>query len=571
MAALSLIVTPGCEKNSDTPKEPRQPKESKGTWLRDKAADLGIDFVHEAGARGDFHLAEIMGGGVGLFDADGDGLLDVYMINGHANLPNPTGSSAHVNRLYRQLENGRFVDVTATSGLGDMGYGMGVSVGDIDNDGDLDVYVTNWGPDRLYANHDGTFEDITERSGVLGDGWSASASFVDVNGDGLLDLFVVRYVEVNDVKKCFDDLGRPDYCGPDSFYPVHDLLYLNKGNGVFVDASDAMGITKVPSPGLGIACADFDGDGSQDMYVANDMFPNQLWMLDEDGRMQDRGMVMGAALNRNGKAEAGMGIAAADFDGDTHVDLFLGHFRSETNTYYRNLGARRGFVDATGASGLGSPSLPYTGFGTCAFDLELDGDLDLLVVQASVIRQEKPIGDRSRAHWSGYAEPDHLFIHERKRRFKLDNSEETAEFRDRLEVSRGLAMGDLDNDGDIDWLIGQLAGPARLYYNDFPRQGRWLGIRAVDPRFNRDAVGAAVFVEHADGTRQTRVISSGGSYLSASDLRAHFGFGEGMEPAHVEVLWPDGLVERFLPTLERYQTLHRGSGTKVAGGQRTEP
>ena len=308
----------------------------------------------------------------------------------------PAGVAEPVNRMFRQDETGRFVDVTEHSGLGDGGYGMGVAVADFDNDGLDDVYVTNDGPDRLYRNlGDGRFADVTEQAGIDVPGWSASAAFLDYDVDGFLDLFVTQYVDYDGSLECRGDAGRPEYCGPKESPPLHDVLLHNNGAGTFSDVSVASGIAMARAAGLGVACDDFNGDGRVDIYVTNDAYANHLWINRGDGTFSEQAVLFGAAYNFNGQAEAGMGIVSADFDHDGNVDLFMTHLVSESNTFYRNLGEGRGFTDESGQSGLAATSMVFTGFGTVALDADLDGDLDLAIVNGGPLgRQSRPAASK---------------------------------------------------------------------------------------------------------------------------------------------------------------------------------
>ncbi|RME38676.1 MAG: CRTAC1 family protein [Planctomycetota bacterium] len=558
---VTLCALGGCPGNDSSSNKTAQPT----AWFREITRDVGLTFVHDAGRSGKLHMPEIMGSGAALFDFDRDGDLDVYLINGNRTFVSidQREGPPPINRLFRQERDGRFVDVTGSSGLGDAGFGMGVAVADIDNDGFPDVYVTNYGADRLYRNRgDGTFEDITERAGVTVSGWSSSASFLDYDRDGLLDIYVVRYVEYNPLHTCTDDAGRPEYCGPTAFEPVHDVLLHNEGliEGVprFRDVSVEAGIAPLRAAGLGVVCEDFNDDGWVDVYVANDAYANQLWINQKNGTFRDEALAYGAAFNLQGKAEAGMGVVAADFDGDGRLDLFMTHLRTESNTYYRNLGAM-GFVDATGESGLGWTSVPYTGFGTAAFDVELDGDLDLLIVNGRVNHGKVLPGARLDPVWNTYAEPNLFYLNNGHGRFQ-PAGRELDTICAPVEVSRGLAVGDIDRDGDLDVLLTNGDGPARLYRNDAPRRGNWLIVRAIDPRYHRDALCARVTVVTAD-RRLVRTINGGFSYLSASEPLAHFGLGDASTVERLEVRWPDGMRESFpVGALNTYVTVRRGEG-----------
>ena len=530
-------------------------------WFTEITIEAGLEFVHESGGTGGFFLPEIMGAGCALFDADGDGLLDVYLTNGTLD-PASGGTSAGLrNRLYRQAPAGRYTDVSAASGLDDAGYGMGVAVGDVDNDGDVDVYVTNFGPDRLYLNRgDGTFVDATRRAGIVVDGWSCSAVFFDYDRDGLLDLFVTQYVAFDAEKKCFDSAGRRDYCGPKSFPPVHDILLRNNGDGSFTDVSVGSGIASIAAAGLGVVSEDFNGDGWPDLYVANDAYANHLWTNRGDGTFRDDAIGLGVAFNLHGQAEAGMGLVVADLDGDGGPDLVVTHLGHESNTLYRNLGGNRGFVDATGASGLGASSMPWTGFGAVAFDADLDGDPDLAVANGRVTRGDPHGGAMVQAPWDMFVEPN-LFYENDGAGVFTSAADLGGLFCRRFEITRGLAMGDLDGDGDIDLLLANVQGPARLFRNDAPRRGHWIIVRAIDPALARDAIGARIRV--VCGARSfERTITRGGSYLASSDVRAHVGLGPCATVDRIEVAWPDGSRENFaVPGVDRVVTLLRGSGS----------
>ncbi len=526
-------------------------------WLVDVAAESGLDFVHESGARGNLDLQEIMGGGAALLDGDGDGDLDVYLTNGHGALPERRPSSGATNRYYRQ-DDGHFVEATSESGLGDGGYGMGLAVGDLDNDGDVDVYLANDGPDRLYLNDGrGHFTDVTEQAGIAVDGWSSSAACVDYDRDGLLDVYVVRYVDVTEARGCTDRAGRPSYCNPNTYRALPDVLLRNLGGGRFEDVSDAAGLRSVPpGAGLGVVCADLDDDGWQDVYVANDGDPNQLWRNRGDGTFTDAALFMGVACNGSGASEAGMGVLAGDLDNDADLDLFMTHLDDETNTCYGNLGGGLGFDDVSARSGLGLPSLSFTGFGTAAVDLELDGDLDLLVVNGRVSRAEPREDSWAAAPWDEYAEPNTLYLNDGAAGF----APVADAFGAAVEISRGMAVGDVDRDGDLDVLVSNVAGPVRLYRNEAPRSGRWLMVRAVDPRLRRDAYGARVTVR-VDGRDLVRRVGAASSYMSSGEPLAHFGLGRPGVVEHVTLRWPDGLRERFrVDGVDRRVELERGTG-----------
>jgi hypothetical protein len=547
LAVASVLVLPGSSLAAAPASGPR---------FTEITADVGLDFVHESGAEGGLEVPEIMGGGCAFLDYDADGDLDIYLTNGSfaSSAPDPPR-----NRLFRQDADGRFADVTTEAGVGDPAYGMGIAVGDFDGDGALDLYVTNFGPDRLYRNRgDGTFEDVAERAGIAIGGWSCSAAFLDYDADGDLDLFVTQYVELASEKECTDSAGRPEYCGPKEFPPLSDVLLRNEGDGTFADVSTTAGMGDVAAAGLGVTCEDFDEDGRLDVYVANDAYANHLWLNQGGGEFVDDALLLGAAFNQQGMAEAGMGVVAADFDEDLDFDLFMTHLRNETNTLYFWEGVDLGYEDRTADLGLGAGSMPTTGFGTAAFDVELDGDLDLFVGNGSVNRGEPWPGANVPPPWDRYAEPNHLWINDAGR-FSLAGPQ-VGSILERVEVTRGVAAGDVDADGDLDILLVNVQGPARLYRNDAPRQGRWLLVRPVEAEGGAVALGATVTVRA--GSRQwLRAVAAGVSYLSSSDPRAHFGLGESDRVDEIVVRWADGARESFAGgAVDREAVVVRGQG-----------
>lgn len=567
---LNVLGAGGCDRTGadSTPASGAQPAAHGSPapvsqWLTDITELSGLDFVHESGATGQYFTPEITGPGGALFDYDQDGDLDVYLITGNWSLSGDSHSTKPVNRLFRQDTHGHYTDVTDLSGLGDDGYGMGAAIGDIDNDGDLDVFVTNVGPDHLYRNRgDGTFENITAAAGIRIDGWSASAGFFDYDRDGWLDLFITRYMDFNTTKRCFDAAGRPDYCAPSQFPPLHDVLLHNNGDGTFTDASDAAGISAVAARGLGLAFEDFDDDGWIDVYVANDGDPNHLWINQRDGTFREMAVALGAAFDIHGRPQAGMGLIAADLNDDLKADVFVTNFTAETNTLYVNRGAESGFDDASASSGLINGCINFTGFGTVAFDVELDGDLDIAIVNGATLMEPPMKGTALRAPWNRYAEPNLFYLNRGDGVFSL-NPPQCASFCRRIEISRGLIDGDIDGDGDMDLLVTTVQGPARLYRNDAPRQGGWVCVQCIDPRLNRDAVGARL-IAHIGPRQVRRMISSAGSFMSARPPVAHFGLGEFPQIDTVEVRWPDGFVEQFGP-------LPAGKRVKLVRGEGTQP
>jgi hypothetical protein len=543
--------------------------------FEDRAKAWGIDFVHFNGMSGDFYFPEIMGSGAALFDYDGDGDLDAFLVQGAMlggkgldEATFPPRDRPPRGRLYRNdLRPGgepRFVDVTAASGIDSRGYGVAAAVGDFDNDGRPDLYLANFGPNQLWRNRgDGTFEDVTAKAGADDPRWSSSAAFLDYDGDGLLDLFVVNYVDfdLEENPRCFTASSRRDWCGPSAFTPGPDRLLRNRGDGTFEDVSTRAGIGGKAGPGLGLAAEDFDRDGDLDVYVANDGAMNFLWLNRGDGTFTEDGLFAGVAVNRNGAAEASMGVAVGDADGDGDFDVFLTHLAGETNTLYLHQGGGT-FEDRSVESGLAAPSVGDTGFGTGWLDVDNDGRLDLLVVNGAV-RVIEPLAREGDPY--PVEQPDRLFRNLGGGRFE-DVTAEAGPALSRPTASRGAAFGDVDNDGDTDVLVNDSNGPARLLVNRRGSAAPWLGLRLVDRR-GRDAIGAVVEVVRSGAPALLRRSDTGGSFASASDPRVLAGLGDGAEVTAVRVRWPGGAEEEFEPPPPgRYTTLVEGKG-RTAGGE----
>jgi hypothetical protein len=510
----------------------------------DITAESGLNFVHDAGPTGSYFVPQIIGSGAALFDFDNDGRLDIYLIQ------NGGPKSGSTNRLFRQGADGRFTDVSAGSGLDIAGYGMGVAIGDVNNDGWPDVLVTQFGGARLFLNNgNGTFTEITKEAGLDTLLWGTSASFVDYDRDGWLDLVVVNYVDYAPIS-CFGAAGLREYCPPKSFAGTITKLYRNLGRPAggnantvrFEDVTLKAGLGRLPGPGLGVLCADFNGDGWPDIFVANDEQPNRLWINQKDGTFKEEAVVRGLAFNGLGQTQANMGIAFGDVAGEGLFDVFVTHLTEETHTLWRQ-GPRGMFQDRTAAAGLASPRWRGTGFGTVLADFDFDGALDLAVVNGRIARGPPAEAKALGPFWSRYAERNQLFANDGKGRFR-DISADDEPFSQTAAVSRGLACGDLNGDGALDLLVTTVAGPARLYRNVAPKRGHWLLVRALDPALRRDAYGAEVRV-CAGGRRWLRSINPGYSYLCSNDPRAHFGLGGAERVEAIEVLWPDGTAEAF--------------------------
>jgi enediyne biosynthesis protein E4 len=522
------------------------------------AADAGLNFRHYNGMTGKFYLPEIMGAGAALFDYDNDGDLDVFLVQGAA-LEAGSKLDSHGGRLFRNdLDSGksgklRFTDVTEKSRIRATGYGMGAAVGDINNDGWPDLYLTNLGSNQMYLNKgDGTFDDVTKSTATDDPRWSTAASFLDYDRDGWLDLLVVNYAEfsVTNSPNCYAPTSARDYCTPRVFRAPGNRLFHNRRDGTFEDVTVAAGVDKEFGHGLGVVATDFDDDGWIDIYVANDGDPNQLWINQKNGAFKNDALMAGAAVNRDGKTEAGMGVDAGDFDRSGTDDIFVTHLMEETNTLFTNTGGAV-FEDRTREAGLGMPGRRFTGFGTLFFDYDNDGWLDLLVVNGAVqllpelIRKGDPFP---------LGQPNQLFRNTGNGRF-VEIVEQAGPSFQLLEVSRGAAFGDVDNDGDTDVLVTNNNGPVRLLLNQLGSRNHWLGLRIVG-KSGRDMLGAQVDIVVKKNQVLRRRVRTDGSYLSANDPRVLVGLGNATQVEAVRVRWPDGSVAEFkAPPVDRYTTI----------------
>ena len=566
LVALTLLL--GACGNPEVPSEVRLPP-----IYTDAAAQTGLTFHHFSGATGEYFFPEIVGAGVALLDFDQDGDLDVYLIQSGVVDPTKSWDEALVpvpanqprgNRLFRNelVETGslRFVDVTDAAGVGEERFGLGAAVGDFDNDGYPDLYVTNFGSNILYRNRgDGTFEDVTKNSGTDDPRFSTSASFVDYDQDGDLDLYVVNYVQFHATnnKQCSQTAGIREYCGPQEFPPTSDRLFRNDGRGSFADVSAQLGIGAVAGPGLGVVTADFNRDGRVDFYVANDGSANHLWINRGPDGFEETALISGAAYNTDGKEEAGMGTAAGDFDGDGDDDLFVTNQAAETNSLYVNDGAGN-FYDRTLEFGLSSTSLRFTGFGCNWLDFDNDGDLDLFAANGAVYAEKSLVGK----HVFPYQQTNQLFRSEGQARF-TDISAEAGPALALSEVSRGAAFGDIDNDGDVDIVVSNSNGPVRLLLNEVGTQKHWLSVLLTGTKSSRDGTGAQVALMRKNKPLLWRRAHRDGSYLSANDIRVHFGLGDDPAIEGVGVRWPTGLTEVWRSGIhaDTQLALKEGSGT----------
>jgi hypothetical protein len=568
--AIALVgFVAACGREEKPAPAPSKPAVVQDLFI-DATAAVGIDFRHVNGMTGDFLYPEIIGSGVAVLDYDNDGRMDILVLQGGPLAGRTAQDRSACNaRLYHNdlvvsadgTRTLKFTDVTAAAKLCSHGYGMGIAVGDFDNDGFVDVFITHFdAPNQLFRNRgDGTFEDVTKKAGVAGNGrWGTSASLVDYDRDGHLDLFVVNYVDYAVAKnqKCFASTSVRDYCAPSAYKPVASQLYHNRGNGTFEDVSAKAGITRVYGAGLGVIAADLDGDGWPDIFVANDGNPNQLWINQKNGTFRDEAPQRGAAVNVDGAAEAGMGIDIADFDGNGTEDMFLTHLTREKSTLYFNVGNGY-FEDRSVQTGVAAPSIPFTGFGTVFFDYDNDGWLDIVATNGAVrlIEELRLKGDPYPLH-----QRKQLFHNLGNGRFEEATAAGGAAFA-LSEVGRGLAGVDLDNDGRVDLVVSNNHGPLRVFLNRSGNTNAWMGLRLVSGK--RDAYGARVEIVRDGKPTIWRRVRADGSYLSANDPRLVIGLGNDPKITRLTVHWPDGRNETFAPPVTgKYTTLTQGTGAK---------
>jgi enediyne biosynthesis protein E4 len=592
LALLGPILVAGCSRNGGGPGPSRTgtiPSGASGpaaaggapaggapasgaTGLRFEDATLaaGLRFRHVNGASGSKFMLETLGSGVCVFDYDGDGRQDIFFVQS-GRLPGFTSSTPPRSALFRNLGGGRFQDVTVSAGLGGPDrYGFGCTAADVDGDGDRDLYVTYYGPNVLYRNNgDGTFTDVTEHAGVGCPLWSTSAAFADADGDGDLDLYVANYVDFRLENNLYCGENRPGYrtvCHPKNFDSQPDRLYLNRGDGTFEDASTRAGIVDRTGKGLGVVWGDYDDDGDEDIYVANDDTPNFLWRNRGDGTFEEVGMLAGVALSEDGLPQAGMGTDMADYDNDGRLDLFVTNLAEETNELYHNEGGGS-FSDRTFVSGLGPPSILKLGFGTFFFDPDNDGNPDLFVANGHIIDNIALYSDTITFEM----EAD-LYRGDGHGRFERVTPGPGEPFLKRY-VGRGAVPFDYDDDGDEDIVLTQNDRPAVLMKNlGTNPPGHWVTITLEGVPPNRDAIGAVVRLE-AGGGSQMRYARTGFSYLSQGDRRLHFGLGRAASIDRVRVRWPGrrGFWEEWTALQpDRFLVLRQGEGRRVSPG-RPEP
>jgi hypothetical protein len=541
----------------------------------DITAPLGVHFEYQASHTANHYLPETMGAGVALFDYDNDGRLDIFLVNGaplndptrKGTIPQKTGPQ-YWNRLYHQKSDGTFEDVTEKAGLQGAGYGMGVAVGDYDNDGFEDLFVTAYGGNRLYHNNgNGTFTDVTDKAGVGGSGWSTSAAWVDLDNDGLLDLVVLRYLQWD-----FDDIwcgerkeGYRAYCHPDYFQAIPPLVYHNDGSGHFTEVSKKVGISKA-GKGLGVALADYDHDGHIDLIVANDSMFQFLYHNKGDGTFEEVGLPAGLAADGDGRTFAGMGVDFADYNNDGLPDVVITDLANQMYALYRNNGDGT-FTYASYDSGLGRMTRSHSGWGIRFLDYDNDGLKDLLIAQGHDMDTIELTSPNLR-----YREPM-LLARNTGHGFEDVSSESGSVFHQAW-LARGMAVGDIDNDGRLDAVVTTNDGPVHILHNETSTLNHWLTLRLVGHKCNRDAIGAEVKVVTDKGS-QWEIVSTAGSYLSSSDKRVHFGLGPESTARVIEIRWPSGTVQ-VLKDVRGNQMLEidepiEGGTAKGQGSVKPEP
>ncbi|MHC4177654.1 MAG: CRTAC1 family protein, partial [Planctomycetota bacterium] len=505
--------------------------------LRDVTAETGIDFKHTDGSSGRRYIVETVSAGLALFDYDGDGDVDVYFLNG-APLQGTKVRVPPRNALYRNEGQWKFTDVTAEAGVGDTGFGLGVAVGDYDNDGDPDLYVNNYGPNVLYRNNaDGTFTDVTEKAGVAnGNKVGAGANFLDLDADGDLDLFVANYVKFSyDKHVVYTQRGIPKYSGPMDYRPEPDTLYRNNADGTFTDVSVESGLRESAGTGMGTVCTDYDDDGDTDIFVANDVAGNFLYQNDGSGKFLEQGLFAGVAYDVDGSAHGSMGVDCKDYDNDGRMDLYVTSFQRETATLYKNLGGGV-LEDVTLSAGAGAGTLPYVTWGTGFADFDNDGQRDLFIARGDIDDNVELFDDTAK-----YLVANVLLRNTGDGKF-VDVS---AQCGDGMAVelsSRGVAFDDLDGDGDLDVVILNSRREPTLLRNDSPAGNHWLKVRLRGVRSNRDGTGARVMVVAGDLT-QVEEVRSGRGYQSHFGTCLHFGLGKRDRVDRVEVRWLGGRTD----------------------------
>jgi hypothetical protein len=558
---ISLSVSlcfAACSKQQAAPRRASSDPTTQATntdlpWFEEIAASAGIQFHHSSGHTARFYIPEMETGGVGLLDYDNDGWLDIFCVNGGS--LDPTATNRPGCALYHNLGGWKFDDVTARAGIGGQGeYGMGCVCGDYNGDGRMDIYVTHLNGGILYRNNgDGTFTDVTRAAGIDTSSWGTSGAFFDYDGDGHLDLFVANYIKWSRETEitCYSRGGLPDYCSPLNYRAsAMDALYHNKGDGTFENVTLAAGLDKAYGNGLGVVCADFNSDGRPDIFVANDATPNQLWINQGHGKFLDEAMIRGCAVNSMGMTEAGMGVATVDLFQHGSPDLFVTHLEGEGNRLWVNTNGF--FTDTVRPKGPGAPSLAFTGFGLSFADFDNDGKLDLYVANGKVKHGQRQFDPKD-----PYAEPNTL-LHGLGGGDFEEVKPAGGVAQPLIATSRGLAVGDFNNDGAMDVIVINRDGPAHLLRNRIGQHGLWIMFRVLN-RNGQDAVNARVQID-AGGEIQWRDVIPNQGYCSSNDPRIHFGLGHGTKVDRVHVFWPDG-TEAILGPFEARRIHELREGT----------
>jgi enediyne biosynthesis protein E4 len=564
LALLMLVVAAGCGRKSDGADSSAR---LESFWFEDITERSGVRFVHEVTVTGNYLISEQMASGAALLDYDNDGRLDLYLIHNVA-----PGSSAK-NQLDHQESDGRFKDVSAGSGLDVSGYGNGLAVGDVNNDGWPDVLLTEYDRVRLFLNQHGSgrFTDVTIAAGISNASWAVPAAFVDYDRDGWLDIVVGNYLDFDPAQRCPDAKGQLDFCGPFGFRSTLTRLFHNVSGRAgspaptprFDDVTVASGLARWPGKAMGLLCADLTGDHWPDIFVTDDGLPNRLFVNHHDGTFKEEAVERGLAYTGLGTTASNMGIAVGDVDGDGLFDVMVPHLMEEPHTLWSQ-GPVGLFRDRSAAADL--LGLPWhgTGFSPVLADFDADGALDLAVanglVQRRLGQRPVPVARGVAPFWAAYAQPSQLFAGDQQGRLHEISASNPAFCGEAL-VGRGLVCGDLDNDGAPDLVLSSCGGPAKVYRNVAARRGHWLGVRVIDPLLGgRDAYGAEVVVQ-TGGRRWLRLVQPGSGYCSSHDPRVQFGLGRATSVDAIRVTWPDGASEDFPgATADRYLVLSKGSG-----------
>ncbi len=561
-----LLLLPGCsQKKQAAPTTPDASPDHSSALFEDVTSRAGIHFIHNNGAQGSFRFAEFSSAGCSFLDYDNDGWLDILLIQSGSSKPAAAVTDRPHCALYHNNHDGTFTDVTAGSGLDrDLGYAQGVAVGDIDNDGYDDLFITSYGRNYLFQNEAGTgkYKDITAEWGLdkpHSTGYATSAAFGDYDNDGKLDLYICYYAPwtQSDDKPCFNEKKLQDYCSPELFPPDTHQLFHNEGSH-FSDVSEKSGISKVQGRGLAVAFLDYDGDGKQDIYVANDITPNMLWHNNGDGTFTEAARKAGCAYSEEGALMAGMGIASADYNHSGRESLFVTNFSGMPNTLFTNRGNGL-FQNDSAVSGLALPHMKFLAFGCGFIDYDADGWPDLFVNNGSVY-----VHAETRLDGAEYKERKQIFHNEGNGQFKEIIEDSLLGDMAVPMVGRGLAVGDYDNDGRQDVLCSNQNGPPQLFHNQNRNKNHWISFNTIGTKSNRDGLHAR-FEITSGGIVQTAVTRSGYSYLSASDRRVYFGLGQSAKIEKLKIRWPSGTEETFQNVQpDRFYLATEGKGIAIA-------